>query len=112
MAELTAILEYPDADGRSPFAIWFEGIDAAAAAKVTVAITRLSLGNTSGVKGVGAGVLEYKIDFGPGYRIYFGKDGANLVILLTGGTKKRQQRDIELAQSYWKDYKARKKGRA
>ena len=108
----TTILEYLDSDGESPFAAWFEDIDATAAAKVTIAITRLALGNTSSVKSVGAGVLEYRIDFGPGYRIYFGRDGEKLVILLTGGTKKRQQRDIELAQSYWKDYKARKKGRA
>lgn len=106
------ILEYLDIEGRSPFGAWFDELDAFVAAKITTAVTRLSLGNTSSVKSVGAGVLEYRIDFGPGYRIYFGKDGESLVILLTGGTKKRQQRDIELAQSYWKDYKARRKGRA
>jgi putative addiction module killer protein len=60
------------------------------------------------VKGVGAGVLEYRIDFGPGYRVYFGRDGVNLVILLAGGTKRRQQRDIETAQARWTDYKRRK----
>ena len=66
-------------------------------------------GNLSNAKGVGAGVHEYKIDFGPGYRIYFGKDGELLVILLGGGTKKRQQKDITAAQECWADYKRRKK---
>lgn len=106
------ILEYLDDEGRSPFGDWFDDLDAAAAAKVTAAITRLGGGNTSNVKGVGAGVLECRIDFGPGYRIYFGRDGEKIIILLAGGTKKRRQRDIELAQGRWKDYKARKKGRA
>ena len=69
---------------------------------------RLELGNFSNVKGVGAGVFEYRIAFGPGYRVYFGKDGDALVILLGGGTKKRQDRDIATAQLRWKDYKKRK----
>ena len=69
---------------------------------------RLELGNFSNVKGVGAGVFEHRIDFGPGYRVYFGKDGDILVILLGGGTKKRQDRDIATAQMQWKDYKKRK----
>jgi putative addiction module killer protein len=64
----------------------------------------------SKVKSVGEGVLEYKIDFGPGYRVYFGRDGDVLVILLTGGTKKRQGRDIETAAAYWRNYKQGKRG--
>lgn len=60
-------------------------------------------------KGVGAGVYEYRIDFGPGYRIYFGKDGDQLVILLAGGTKKRQDADIRTAKEHWRDYKRRKR---
>jgi putative addiction module killer protein len=67
----------------------------------------MELGNFSNVKGVGAGVLEYRIDFGPGYRIYFGKDGDLIVILLGGGTK-GQQHDIAAAHERWKDYKQRK----
>ena len=67
-------------------------------------------GNFSNVKSVGEGVLKYKIDFGPGYRVYFGRDGDTIVILLTGGTKKRQQRDIEAAHGYWQDYKKGKRG--
>lgn len=104
------VREYIDADGSSPFAAWFEELDAFAAAKVSVAVTRLGLGNVSNVKGVGAGVLEQRIDVGPGYRVYFGRDGETLVILLAGGTKRRQQNDIETARSRWLEYKRRKKG--
>jgi putative addiction module killer protein len=71
-------------------------------------VRRLELGNFSNVKGVGAGVFEYRIDVGPGYRIYFGKDGDALLIMLGGGTKKSQHRDIATAHVRWKDYKKRK----
>lgn len=104
--------EYETEGGRSPFGEWFEDLDAQAAAKVTTALTRLAQDNTSKVKGVGSGVFELKIDFGPGYRVYFGKDGPEIVILLGGGTKKKQQRDIEDAHDCWQDYKNRKKGSA
>jgi putative addiction module killer protein len=66
-------------------------------------------GNFSNVEGVGQVVSECKVNFGPGYRVYFGKDGDPLIILLYGGQKKRQSRDIEQAQEYWKYYKRRKK---
>ena len=66
-------------------------------------------GNLSGIKGVGGGVFEHRIDFGPGYRIYFGKDGDALVILLGGGTKRRQRQDVETARGRWRDYKRRKR---
>jgi len=102
------ILEYLDWHGRSPYAEWFESLSAPAAAKVAVAITRLAHGNFSNVKGVGGGVYEYRVDFGPGFRIYLGKDGERMVILLAGGTKKRQQKDIEDAKDRWRDYKKRK----
>jgi putative addiction module killer protein len=102
------VREYTDLHGRSPFQQWFEDLNARAAAKVTVALTRLEQGNVSSVKGVGGGVLELRIDYGPGYRVYFGKDGAHVVILLGGGTKKRQNRDIRTAQDLWTTYKARK----
>ncbi len=71
-------------------------------------LTRLSHGNFSNVEGVGAGVFELKIDCGPGYRIYFGKDGERIVILLGGSTKKRQSVAIEDAQAAWIDFKRRK----
>jgi putative addiction module killer protein len=100
---------YLAVDGRSPFEEWFSGLDAAAGAKVTVALSRMGQGNLSNTKGVGEGVLEYRIDWGPGYRVYFGRDGETLVILLTGGTKQRQPRDIERAKALWADYKRRRK---
>ena len=108
--KMIVVREYLAPDGKSSFGVWFEHLNAEAAAKVSVALTRLESGNLSNVKGVGGGVYEYRIDFGPGYRIYLGKDGDQLVILLAGGTKKRQQRDIEHARAYWQDYKRRKTG--
>jgi len=89
---------YIDDNGNKRFAAWLESLDAAAAAKVTIALARMEQGNFSRVKGVGSGVFEYKIAFGPGYRIYFGKDGDRVVILIGGGTKNRQQQDIAAAQ--------------
>lgn len=97
-------------DGRTPFETWFGSLDPAARAKVTIAIARLEQGNLSNVKGVGQGVLEYRINFGPGYRVYFGRDGDTLVILLTGGTKQRQQRDIAAAIALWADYRQQRRG--
>lgn len=73
------------------------------------AVVRMEHGNLSNVKSVGEGVLEYRIDFGPGYRVYFGRDGEVLVMLLIGGTKKRQHRDIVTAKEYWRDYKQTKR---
>jgi putative addiction module killer protein len=102
------VREFVDSRGRSPFTAWFDSLDAGAAAKVTAAVTRISLGNFSNVEGVGSGVFEYKLDFGPGYRIYFGKDGAAIVILLGGGSKRRQHKDISAALANWQDYKRRK----
>jgi putative addiction module killer protein len=72
-------------------------------------IVRMEQGNLANVKSVGDGVLEYKIDFGPGYRVYFARDWEKSLILLTGGTKKRQQRDINAAIAYWQDYKRSKR---
>ncbi len=106
---MIVVREYVDGDGRSPFGLWFASLDERAGAKVTVALERVAQGHTSAIKSVGEGVSEYKIDFGPGYRIYFGKDGERLVILVGGGTKKRQNKDIASAKAIWKDYKRRKR---
>jgi|SRR5579863_2402047 len=103
------VREYLDVRGHSPYGQWFDGLNAQAAAKVAIAVTRLAQGNWSSVKSVGSGVYEHKIDFGPGYRIYFGKSGDLLVILLGGGTKRRQQLDIANAINRWRDYKSRAK---
>jgi putative addiction module killer protein len=102
------LLEYLDAQGRSAYANWFDSLNAAAAAKVAAALYQLAAGNFSNVKGVGSGVFERKIDFGPGYRIYFGKDGDRLVILLGGGSKQRQQVAIAAAKARWSDYRRRR----
>lgn len=102
--------EYLSLQGLSPFGAWFNTLDSQAAARVAAALARMGAGNLSAAKGVGVGVLEYRIDAGPGYRIYFGRDGDTVVILLAGGTKRRQQKDIEDAQKRWTDYKKRKKG--
>ena len=103
------IVEYLDGKGGSPFESWFQRINAQAAAKVTTALVRLEGGNTSNTKSIGGSVYELKIDFGPGYRLYFGYDGPKVVILLAGGTKKRQDKDINTAKKRWADYKTRKK---
>lgn len=94
--------------GQSSFEKWFDALDAAAATKVSVALARIERGNLSNVKSVGEGVLECRIDWGPGYRVYFGRERQILVILLTGGTKKRQQHDIETAQAMWAEYKRKR----
>jgi putative addiction module killer protein len=106
---MVEIREYLGRDGRNLFGDWFDHLNSEAARKVTTAVYRLGLGNFSNVKGVGSGVFECRIDFGPGYRVYFCKDGEQIVILLCGGSKKRQQNDIELAGEYWQDYKLRKR---
>ncbi|EFK10027.1 putative addiction module killer protein [delta proteobacterium NaphS2] len=103
------IKEYIDTRDQSPYAKWFNRLNSAAAARVVTALVRMEQGNFSDTKSVGGGVLECRIDFGPGYRIYFGRDGDRLVILLGGGTKKRQQNDIETARMLWKEYKRRKR---
>lgn len=105
---MTELRYYLAEDGRSPFEKWFSGLDVAVGAKVSVALVRLGGGNFSNAKAVGEGVFEYRIDWGPGYRVYFGQDGAVLVILPHGGTKKRQQRDIDTAKALSADYKRRR----
>ena len=101
--------EFVDARGSSPFGRWVRRLDPHATARVATALYRMEMGNLSNAKGVGGGVLEYRIDFGAGYRIYFGRDGDALIILLGGGTKVRQQRDIEAAVALWREYKRSKR---
>jgi putative addiction module killer protein len=102
------VRQYVDAWGRNVFDRWFEKLDEVTQARVTVALDRVEQGNFSAAKGVG-GIFELRLAFGPGYRVYFGRDGEMLVILLAGGTKKRQQADIEKAQALWREYKQRKR---
>ena len=102
--------EYLDELGRSPFGRWFEKLNSHAALIVRTAIARVESGNLSNAKAVGRGVTEIRIDRGPGYRVYFGREGKTTIILLGGGTKSRQQSDITTAQAYWRDYKNRNWG--
>lgn len=103
------IVEYIDENGKSPFEIWFNRLKSQKAAKVATSLYRMEQNNFSNVKGVGEGVFERKINFGPGYRVYFGKDGSTIVVLLCGGTKKQQSKDIVAAKERWKNYKKRKR---
>jgi putative addiction module killer protein len=103
------VLEYNDVRGRNPFRNWLLSLDVGVRARILAAVLRLEGGNFSNAKGAGSGVLELRLDFGPGYRVYFAKDGEQLVILLGGGDKKRQQRDIQAAQALWVEYKRRKR---
>ena len=99
------ILEYMDRKGRVPFRYWLERLkDRKAAAIIEARLTRVRMGNLGNSKSVGHGVSELKIDFGPGYRVYFGEDSGRVVVLLIGGDKKTQSADIKLAQQYWADY--------
>lgn len=95
------------ADCDSPFGEWFGSLEAVAAAKVRVAVSRMEQGNLSNVEWF-RGIGECKIDWGPGLRIYLAKDGLKIIILIGGGTKKRQQQDIDKAVALWDDYKRRK----
>jgi len=102
------VQEYIREDGSNPYQKWFDSLDAIAATKVTVAKSRLELGNTSSIKWFD-GIGEYRIDWGPGYRIYLAQDGKQLIVLFGGGTKKSQQADIEKARKLYQEYKKRKK---
>ena len=98
------VREYETADGEIPFRQWLATLDRSVRARVQARVLRFEAGNLGDHKSVGAGVFEARIMTGPGYRIYFGRDGASLVLLLVGGTKASQAKDIRRAQDYWRDY--------
>ncbi|MGF1604026.1 MAG: type II toxin-antitoxin system RelE/ParE family toxin [Thermosynechococcaceae cyanobacterium] len=102
------VKEYIKADGSSPYQNWFDSLDAVAAAKVTAAKARLELGHTSNIKWFGS-IGEYKINWGPGYRVYLAQEGQHLIVLFGGGTKKTQQSDIQRAKDLFQEYSQRKK---
>ena len=107
------IVEYMDGNDRSPFGEWFDRLPAVAAAKVAVAIDRTKRGLLGDAKSIGGGVSERRIDYGPGYRIYFASirkgNVIQIVVLLGGGTKKRQNKDVEIAKDRWKELKLRRR---
>lgn len=104
------ILEYLTVGGQNPFRDWLEDLkDRQARARIRVRLNRIRLGNFGDCKSVGHGVSELRIPYGPGYRVYLGRQGNTVVILLYGGDKQTQPQDIALAQTYWNDYLRRKK---
>ena len=102
------IREYLEGE-RSPFAEWFDGLDSVTAARVDRYVRRMESGNFGAAKMLRAGMSELRLDFGPGYRIYFGRDGKTIVILLGGGSKRRQEADIAAAIARWQRYQQAKK---
>ena len=102
------IREYIES-GRSPFADWFDSLDAVTAARMDKYIRRLEAGNFGAAKALNEGIFELRLDFGPGYRVYYGRDGKTIIILLGGGSKRRQSADIAAAIERWKRYKQSKK---
>ena len=98
---------YETTRGKCPFREWFDGIeDRKTQAAIDARLLRLQRGNLGDCKAIGGGVWELRVHFGSGYRIYFGQDGATLVVLLCGGRKRSQKRDIERARNYWRDYRS------
>ncbi len=101
---------YVTNDGKRPFKAWLEGLkDVMGRAKIRVRLDRARLGNLGDTKPVGEGVQEMRVDYGPGYRVYFAIEGSRILLLLLGGEKSTQQRDIAAAREYWQDYKERTK---
>ena len=98
------VREYLEDGGRIPFRDWLTELDKATRARVQARILRFETGNLGDHKDVGAGVLEARLDFGPGYRVYFGRKGRELVLLLLGGDKGSQKTDIKRAQEFWSRY--------
>src|SRR5579871_641563 len=93
---------YQLANRRVPYLLWFDSLkDLRARQKIEARLGRVRLGNFGNCRAVGDGVLELKIDFGPGYRVYFAQDGRDIVIILCGGDKQSQARDIRDARIYW-----------
>jgi putative addiction module killer protein len=108
--KLKSVLVYRTREGRLPFDEWLRELrDQNAVARVLVRIGRIRRGSLGDCKPVGEGVSELRVDYGPGYRVYIGQKGSTLVILLCGGDKRTQQRDIRLAQEYWNDYENRER---
>ena len=104
------IRRYRTAEGREPFTEWLSGLrDRQARARVLIRLERLELGNVGDCKFVGGGVSELRIDWGPGYRVYFGRDGQTVVVLICGGDKRKQDADIKKAVELWQEYENRKK---
>ncbi|MDB9512047.1 type II toxin-antitoxin system RelE/ParE family toxin [Kamptonema animale CS-326] len=102
------IENYLRADGTSPFENWYDSLrDTRARNRIQLRLKRVIAGNLGDCGSVGEGVFELKIDYGPGYRVYFGQVGLTIILLLVGGDKSTQERDIKKAIGYWSDYEQR-----
>ena len=99
-----SVREFVSSDGRVPFREWLARLDVTIRARIQVRILRFESGNLGDYKSVGNGVWEARLLFGSGYRLYFGKDGNKIIVLLVGGDKASQSRDIKFAQRYWNEY--------
>ena len=106
---MTVVLRYYQSSAfEQPFVEWLRGLnDRQARTRIEARLARVAVGNFGDVEPVGEGVMELRIDWGPGYRVYFGRIGQVVVLLLCGGDKRTQQRDIKRAKAYFEDYKAR-----
>ena len=109
MAQATTpkeIIIYSDVDGHEPFTDWLHRLkDRQARQRIETRLLRLEQGNYGDCAAVGEGLSELRLFFGPDYRVYFGEDPKNLIVLLCGGDKSAQSRDIVTAKHYWKEYK-------
>jgi len=104
------IREYITQEGRNPFREWLKSLDIGVQARIQARVLRFENGNLGDHKNLGRGVWEARLDFGPGYRLYFGKDGVAVILLLAGGDKVSQSKDIAAAKRYWKDFREAKHG--
>jgi putative addiction module killer protein len=102
--ELT-LREYVTPEGRNPFRDWLDALDLSMRARIQARVLRFETGNLGDHKAVGGGVWEARLGFGPGYRIYFGREKRTVVLLLLGGDKPSQRRDVRQAQQFWTDYR-------
>ena len=103
------LIVYQTPEGEEPFTRWYQCLrDVEVVARITRRLDRLEAGNAGDCKAVGEGVSELRLDYGPGYRLYFGQDGDAWVVILVGGDKRTQAKDIQTAKLYWRDYKERK----
>jgi len=104
-ANVKTIVIYVTKDGNKPFKQWLDSLrDKVTVARINARLSRIEVGNFGDSKPVGHGVIELRLVFGSGYRVYCGLDGEKLVVLLVGGDKSTQEKDIKIAHDYWSDY--------
>lgn len=101
------IVVYHTAKGKEPYTEWLNKLDEEAKDKVSIRLRRLKSGLFGDCKNLKGGVYELRLHYGEGLRVYYGREGKRIVLLLSGGTKKRQSKDIERAKKCWLDYKTR-----